>query len=249
MNKTLETIDNLRSIHGNFADREIVESNMDLIINASLKAATGGCLQSYSIIDIDDKELMEKICGYRGSRTLVFLADVNRHNSCGEYLGKKFPAPGFSYFMMAVSDAILAAQNAVVAARSLGIDSLVNTGIHRADQEELFRLLNLPEKNCFPLISVVFGYTDEEPSFTKGRLNGPAIVHKNRYALPNEQLIKKIIHEYDDPQKHLSLSDTWKEKYNHYLEYVYSEWFTEAVDDEEEQLQKYFQRSGFVGKE
>ncbi len=247
MNETLKTLNNLRSIHGNFSEKEITDNDMELIFNASLKAATGGCLQSYSIIDIDDKEIMKKVCGYKGSRTLIFLADVNRHSECGKFLGNKFPVPGFSYFMMAVSDAILAAQSAVIAAKSLGIESLINTGIQRSDQEDIYKTLKLPEKNCFPVTSVVFGYAAETPSFKKGRLTGKSIIHKNRYSLPDDQLVEEIINQYDNPENHLTLGDAWKEKYNHYLDFVYSEWFEEPVEGEVEQLQAFCKRSGFIG--
>jgi len=147
--------------------------------------------------------------------------------------------------MMAAADAFLAAQNAVISASSMGIDSLVNTGIHRTDQKLLYKLLNLPEKNCFPVTAVVFGYPTKEPSFKKGRLNGPAVIHKNQYKQPGKKLIEQIVQSYDEIENHLTLNNTWKEKYNHYLEHVYSEWFEEPENVEDEELLIYFKKSGF----
>ena len=247
MNETLRTINSLRSIHGNFSEKEIGKENLQIILDSSIQAATGGCLQSYSIICIDDKDLMEKVCQYRGSRVLIYLVDVNRHTACGDYLGTKFPAPNTGFFMMAMADALLAAQNAVIAAKSLGIDSLINTGIHRTNQEETFQLLNLPEKYCFPAIAVVLGYPAEEPDFKKGRLKGAGIIHSNRYTEPDEKEIDEIIKKYDNQEIHLALNDSWKKKgYKHYLEHVYSDWFSEPEESEEEQLFAYLKKSGFL---
>ena len=60
MNQTLETIQNLRSIHGNFSEHEISEQDLTTIIEASLRAANASARQGYSVIVVEDREKMKK---------------------------------------------------------------------------------------------------------------------------------------------------------------------------------------------
>ena len=91
--------------------------------------------------------------------------------------------------MLAVSDTCIAAQNAVVAAQSLGIgscyigDVMENCEIHR-------KMLNLPEY-VFPAAMMVFGYpTEQQLSRPKPeRAAMKHIVHENGYrAMDNDEL-------------------------------------------------------------
>ena len=76
-------------------------------------------------------------------------------------------------FVTGSTNTILAAQTAVIAAKSLGIDSLLTNGVHRGDMERLWEMLGLPRQYCFPLIALVLGYAAKEPAYQKGRLSGP----------------------------------------------------------------------------
>src|ERR1035438_3238583 len=78
-------------------------------------------------------------------------------------------------------ESILAAQTAVIAAKSMGIDSLLTNGIHRGDIERLWEILELPQESCFPLIALLLGYPKTEPAYQMGRLRGPGVVHYEKY--------------------------------------------------------------------
>ena len=72
MNDTLKTIHSLRSIHGNFSSKEMKDEDLDIILNACVRAANASNRQSYSIIVIKDKKVMRKLCSYCGSKVLIF---------------------------------------------------------------------------------------------------------------------------------------------------------------------------------
>jgi len=227
MNETIRIIEKLKTVR-NFSDRNISQEHLSVILKSCLNAATASARQTYSIIVVDDKDVMKEI-GYVGSVMLVFCVDFNRIIDIAEYLKFQYKhgIPVVD-FITASTDTILAAQTACITAQSLEIDSFFSNCVHRGNISRIYNLLNLPEKYCFPLISLVLGYSDEKTSklTKKGRLSGPEIIHFNKYQRLNNQELENIVLEYDSEDKHfLSLIDDWREKgYNHYLEYFYEKW-------------------------
>jgi len=248
MNQTLETIQNLRSIHGNFSEREISEQDLKTIIEASLRAANASARQGYSVIVVEDREKMKKLCGYAGSKGLVFCADLTRMTAIANHLNHLFDADGVPQFMTSAVDAVLVAQTAVIAAKSLGIDSLITNGIHRGDMERVFTLLNLPEKHCFPVIMVVLGYPTDEPDHRQERWNGAGVVHYGAYHPLTTEQTEEMVRKYDDPEAHLGLSDTWKPKgLAHYWDWFFTVWvgrFGKATG--KTQMAQILERIGFL---
>jgi nitroreductase len=225
MNATLQTLHSLRTIHGNFSSKEIQQEDLNTILDACVRAANASARQSYSIIVIEDKELMKKLCGYGGSKALLFCVDYTRIIDVAAHLDYDFYLDGVTHFVTGSVDTAIAAQTAVIAAKSLGIDSLLTNGIHRGDMTRVYDLLNLPKKGCFPLIMLVLGYPKEEPEFSKGRLRGAGVIHHGMYrrATPEEQ--QALVQQYDDPEQHLGLLDFWKkEEFEHYLDWFYVKW-------------------------
>ena len=72
MNDTLQTLHSLRSIHGDFSDREITDEDLNLILRTSVRAANSSARQNYSIVVVTDREMMQQLCGYAGSKLLVY---------------------------------------------------------------------------------------------------------------------------------------------------------------------------------
>lgn len=60
VNDTIKTINSLRTIHGNFTDQDIPDSNIQLILNSSIRAANASNMQTYSIIVVKDRDKMKK---------------------------------------------------------------------------------------------------------------------------------------------------------------------------------------------
>jgi len=100
------------------------------ILNAAFQAPTAGNQQLYTILDITDpalKATLADLCDHQpfiagAPLVLVFLADcrrwLNAYHAAGITDARK---PGAGDLMLAVADTCIAAQNAVVAAESLGI--------------------------------------------------------------------------------------------------------------------------------
>jgi nitroreductase len=251
MNDTLKTINSLRSIHGNFSGKELNQENLNLILTASIKAANASARQSYSIIVLDDRKEMQELFGYRGSRALVYCVDFNRIGQTANRLGYDYDSNDIIGFITGTIDTILAAQTAVIAARSLGIDSLITNGLHRSDLDHVYKNLNLPQTSCFPLITVVLGYADKEPEYKKGRLSPKFVVHYGKYSPAHNTALDQIIAEYDDLQKHIGLLDAWeKQGFRHYLDWYYTKWEGEPskekkVDGKIKEFQDRLVKSGF----
>ena len=225
MNETLKTIHALRTIHGNFSPREIAAEDLKLIIKAGVRAANASARQSYSIIVVQERAMMKKLCGFEGNKALLFCVDYTRHLDMSAHLGHSFDAQGIVPFVTASTDTISAAQTAAIAAKSLGIDSLFTNGIHRGDMSRVYELLNLPQKTCFPLIMLVLGYAAQEPDSQKGRLSGPGVVHYGQYHRPTAEELDELVQQYDDPETHLALNYGWSEKgMAHYLDWFYGVW-------------------------
>jgi FMN reductase [NAD(P)H] len=225
VNETLKTIHSLRTIHGKFSEQEISESDLKQILEASIGAANASARQSYSIIILDDRKVMQDLFYYQGSRALIFCVDFNRIMATAKHLGHTFDNDDIIGFITGTIDTILAVQTAVIAAKSLGIDSLITNGLHRNNLDKVYQDLNLPEKSCFPLITVVLGYPKEEPQYKKGRLSLEFVLHFERYKAPDKSALDRIVAEYDDHQKHIGLINNWeKEGFQHYLDWFYTKW-------------------------
>lgn len=225
MNETLKTIHNLRTIHGNFSSKDITDEDLKKILKASVRAANASARQSYSIVVVENREVMQKLSGFQGSRTLIFCVDYNRIIETAKVLNQSFSSDGVVPFITGGIDTILAAQTAAIAARSLGIDCLFTNGIHRGDITRIYTLLNLPEKYCFPMIALILGYPAEEPEHQKGRWSGAGLVHYNTYHPATNEELEGLIRYYDDPTKNMWLNDNWKQKgFDHYLDWFFEVW-------------------------
>lgn len=224
MNETLKTLHSLRTIHGEFSDREVAAEDLQAILNASVRAANASARQSYSIIVVEDRDLIKKLCGYTGSKLLLFCVDYNRLIATAEHLGQAYTEGGIVAFVTGSTDTILAAQTAAIAAKSLGIDSLFTNGIHRGDMDRVYTLLDLPEKLCFPLIALVLGYPSQEPAYQKGRWTGAGVIHYGKYHPITAEELDTLVQHYDDPEAHMGLSDTWRDKFAHYLDWFFAAW-------------------------
>jgi nitroreductase len=246
-NETLATIAKLRTIHGDFSDKPVSDQDLETILSASVRAANASAFQSYSIVVVRDPAMQRTVCGYRGSCTLVYLADFTRIIATGKRLGHEYNPGSMELFVTASTNTILAAQTAVIAAKSMGIDSLLTNGVHRGDMERLWTKLDLPRKYCFPLIALVLGYAAQEPPFLKGRLRGQGVVHRGTFHNLTEAEADAIIRQYDDKSLHLGLREDWDQNgYKHYLDWLHKEWLGRNAKPGETQISKRLREAGFI---
>jgi len=248
MADALETIQRLRSTHGHFdLDREIPESELQTILGASVRAATASHRQSYSIVVVRDKDVMGKISNYAASACLVYCIDFNRWGDLAAHLGEQFYAGGLLLFLAGCADTLLAAQNAAVSARALGIDSLFTNSVQRFPLPQVYAALGLPEKGCFPLVALLLGYDTSPPAHRKGRLSGPGVVHYERYTRMDERAMADMIAQYDDPESHLQLAQGWREQgFEHYLNMYFRKGARRPNEAKDQELYAYLAKAGFL---
>ena len=172
-----------------FEDRQIPEYIKQEILRCAAQAPTAGNQQLYTILDITDQALKEKLAVTCDSQpfiakaplVLIFCADAQKWHDAYIEAGCGPRAPGAGDLMLAVCDAAIAAQNAVTAAESFGIGSCYIGDI--MEQCETHReLLGLPAY-VFPALMLVFGYpTQQQISREKPeRFAMKHIVHENTY--------------------------------------------------------------------
>jgi nitroreductase len=248
-NDTLRTIHSLRSIHGDFLDRQVSDADVNTILNASVRAANASNTQTYSIVVSRDPEKIKKLTGYRAGCLLLYCADHTRLIDTARRLGYEYYADNMEAFITSSTNTILAAQTAVIAAKSLGIDSLLTNGIHRGDVERIWTILELPQKSCFPLIALILGYPNSEPPYKRGRLKGSGVVHYKRFQRLQENELDEIVRQYDDKTLHLGQIQDWEQRgHKHYLDWFYKEWASAGAKPttSEGQLYRRLKKSAYV---
>ncbi len=249
MNETIKTIHSMRSIR-NFSGKEIPNSDLKAVLSAAVCSANASARQSYSIIVIEDREILDGTLFFGANRALVFCVDYNRIVDTAKHLNHSIESGNIIRFITGSTDTILAAQTAAIAAKSLGIDSLFTNGLHRANLTEVYELLNLPEQFCFPLITLCLGYPTTEPGFKKGRLQNSGVIHYDRYQRLTTEELDKLVNEYDDEKNHLGIipPEKWSEMgFNHYLDWFYAKWPGLATNKSKvEEIRTILNKVGFV---
>ena len=239
----------MRTIHGNFKDQAVPDEHIEQILQASIRAANSSNMQTYSIVVVKDRQKMEKVCQYQGGCLLLYCVDYTRLKASAASLGHPYHPDSITHFVTACINTSFAAQTAVIAARSLGLDCLTTNGIHRGNMERVWNLLGLPKEHCFPLIAVVMGYPTQEPDHLKGRLDGIGVIHREAYHTPTSEELEAIARQYDDKEKHLALNDNWGQQgHPHYLDWLFKVWLKRNANatEQETQMLSMLKTCGFV---
>ena len=188
MNNILAALHNRKSVRA-YLDRPISSDDKEAILLAACEAPTAGNQQFYTILDISDPALKNKLavsCDNQpfiatAPMVLIFCADCRKWYDAYIEAGLSPRVPGVGDLILAVTDASIAAQNAVTAAESLGIGSCYIGDI--LEQYETHRkILSLPEY-VIPCAMLVFGYpTEQQKNREKpARCALRHIVHENAY--------------------------------------------------------------------
>ncbi len=202
MNETIKLLQNHVSIR-NFQDIQLTDEQIRTIVTSAQMAATSSFMQAYSIIGIKNKETKQKLAELAGNQPyvaknghfFVFCADFYRHTLGAELElhDQLLALEGTEKFLIATIDAALAAQNAVIAAESLGLGTVYIGGI-RNNIEEVSKLLKLPNY-VVPLVGLVVGFPEKKSS-QKPRLPLKNIYHEEIYE-QNNATLKTQLHDYN----------------------------------------------------
>jgi nitroreductase len=193
---------NHRSIRKYKSDAISDEILNNILLSAS-KASTTGNMQVYSIIVTKSNEIKEQLLSAHFNQKMVkeapvvltFCADFNRFNKWCKLNDAEPGYDNFLSFYTASIDALLAAQNAVIAAEDNGL-GICYLGTTTYLANKIIDILKLP-KGVVPVTTVVVGYPDETPDLTT-RLPMEAIVHYETYNDFDEQTINRIYFERDN---------------------------------------------------
>ena len=161
-----------------YEEKPIPAEMKQAILEAAAQAPSAGCQQLYTILDITDpalKEALAESCDHqpfiaKAPLVLVFCADCKKWYDAYLEAGCTPRTPGVGDLMLAVTDAAIAAQNAVVAAESLGIGSCY-IGDVLENAEAMRDALHLPQY-VVPACMLVFGRPTEQQ---QRRPNPPAL--------------------------------------------------------------------------
>ncbi|MZQ84979.1 oxygen-insensitive NADPH nitroreductase [Paenibacillus sp. 5J-6] len=218
MNEIIQLLQNHRSIR-KFTDQAVtVEQLKDILVSAQA-ASTSSNMQAYSVIHVSDSELKSQLAAFAGNQNyvsecpvfLVWCADLQRYSQASHQHADTPISGNAENFIIATVDAALAAQNAAIAAESLGL-GVVYIGGLRNKPAEVSQLLGLPQL-VYPIFGMCIGVPDQEP-LQRPRLPLEAVYHENRYT-DNEEAVRQYdetIRDYMNVRTGGKVDTTWSKE-------------------------------------
>ena len=177
-----------RSVRAYTADA-LPEGTLETLVAAAQSAATSSNMQTWSVVAVTEPAAKAALAAVAGRQAhieqcplfLVWVADLSRLERVGLAAAQTLEAlPYLETFLVAALDAALAAQNATVAAESMGL-ATVYIGALRNDVERVAALLGLPP-GAVGVMGLCVGYADESvPAMVKPRLPQSVVLHREHY--------------------------------------------------------------------
>lgn len=180
---------------------DVDDATLATLVAAAQSAATSSNLQLWSVVAVRDPQSRARLSALAGDQAhvvqapvlLVWLVDLARAHAVAAR--HEAPTAGAEYLETAVVgfvDAALAAQNAAVAAESLGLGT-VYIGALRNHPDEVSSLLRLPA-HAFPAFGLVVGHPDPaEGARVKPRLPQAAVLHHDVY----DESAHRVVDDYE----------------------------------------------------
>lgn len=195
-NAVLDVLYNRTSLRV-YDEREISKEEEVAIIKSAMLAPTAGNQMLYSMIIMRDqkkKERLSELCDHqafiaKAPLVIIFVADHHKWFDYYKMNGVKefsashelcFEALQESDLFLAMEDTMIAAQNSVIAAESMGIGSCYIGDIVE-NFEEVQELLNLPDYT-FPIGMLCYGhYKDSHVKKFRTRFDQKYVVFEDSY--------------------------------------------------------------------
>lgn len=192
-NPVVRTLLSHRSVR-HYLPHPLPENTLETLVAAAQSAATSSNLQAWSVIAVEDQERRDRLAYLAGNQAhiaaaplfLVWVADLSRLGRMASRADSPREALDYTeMFIVAAVDATLAAQNAVIAAESLGLGTVYIGGL-RNHPVEVAKELDLPP-GAFSIFGLCVGHPDPtKPASVKPRLPQEAILHRERYDAAHE---------------------------------------------------------------
>ncbi|RQP04410.1 MAG: NADPH-dependent oxidoreductase [Paracoccus sp. BP8] len=188
-NPVLATLLAHRSVRSYLPDA-LAPGTLETLVAAASSAPTSSNIQAWSVVAVTDPAKRDRLAEIAGGQDhirqapliLVWIADLSRAEAVADRAGVTLLGLDYTEtFLLAAIDAALAAQNALVAAESLGLGT-VYIGALRNDPEAVAHLLGLPRR-AVAVFGLVVGRPDPAvPTAVKPRLPQPAVLHRDAYS-------------------------------------------------------------------
>lgn len=220
-NEVVASLLDHRSVRGYKPD-PVPPGTLETLIAAASSAATSSNMQWWSAIAVSDPATKKTLAEIAGNQKhiedcplyICWVADMARNQRISDAETAEFECmPWLETFMVACIDVALAAQNAVVAAESLGLGT-VYIGAMRNDPEKVANLLGLPPRS-FVVFGLCVGYaTEKGAGEVKPRLPQASVLHHERYDAAGEAAIRR---DYDAEmekfsKRHELQAQTWTQR-------------------------------------
>lgn len=184
-----------------YKEQPLTEAEIETLMEVARHTATASYLQGYTVLHITDPQVREKIYAASGQPYVggtkgdmfIFIVDLYRNSRIRAEQGVSSEAlSSMNLFLTGAEDALLAAQNVVVAAESMGLGT-VYLGSILADPRLVVDALELPELT-FPILGLLVGHSDQEPG-QKPRLPLSILTAENTY--PRVESYTEALADYD----------------------------------------------------
>jgi len=192
-----------------YSRRIVDESIIKDILECSARASNTGNMQLYSIVLSTQPKIKEELLPLHFNQNMVmdaplvftFCADINRFGKWCKLRGTQPCYDNFLWFSTALTDTILAAENAAVAAESHGL-GICFLGTTMYNAEEIAGVLALP-KGVVPVVTMVCGYPESVPPVVHltERLPLDAVVHFEKYRDYSDDKINEYYSEIENLEK------------------------------------------------
>ncbi len=184
-NPIIELIHQHASVR-HYKPEPVPASVIQTIVSAGQCASTSSNLQLYSAVAVMDKARRDELAGLCGDQRhireapvfLAWCADLSRLERACQLRGYTHVTDYVENFLVAAVDTALAAQNAALAAESLGL-GICFIGNIRNNPEEIIHILRLP-RLVFPITGMTVGWRAKEPG-PHPRLPLQAVLHWEEY--------------------------------------------------------------------
>jgi nitroreductase len=172
-----------------FGPREVTDDELSALIAAAQSAPTSSNLQPWSVVAVRDPARKARLAVLAANQAfieqaplfLVWVADLGRARRLATRAGTQVAAADYlETTIIGFVDTALAAQNAVVAAQSLGLGS-VFVGALRNQPEAVAAELGLPPHTVAAFGLAVGAPDPTEHAGVKARLPQGAVLHHERY--------------------------------------------------------------------
>jgi nitroreductase len=199
---TLDTLLAHRS-QRNFSAEPLAAGTLETLVAAAQSASTSSNLQCWSVVAVEDAQRKQRLSAIASNQAsvrdcplfLAWVVDLARLGQIGTFSAQE--AQGLDYleaFLVGVVDTALAAQNAAVAAESLGL-GINYIGALRNDPEATAAELGLPPRS-FALFGMCVGHVAEGGGMDiKPRLPQSAVLHREQY---RHDGLQDAVHAYDE---------------------------------------------------